>query len=368
MVVLLPSIWQTQDEAAPPAMRRAMNQVGPSLLCGYAGYHCVAALFSKRVAADAAAAAAAAQTYVELSGVAADPRFDADEFLYGRAGYLYGMVALRRELGEAAVPLATMSAVAGAIVASGRAYVREGRLQRRGHLPPMFWEWHAHRYVGAAHGAMGILHALLLCPAELWGSDDTVLRSDDTVLRDIGATMDFLLSLWQPGSANFPAALQADAKDLVHWCHGATGAVFAFSTAYCVLGHQRYLDAAILAGETVWRRGLLKKGPGLCHGVAGNAYALLALFRVTRDAKYLRRAHRFAEFMGSSDFAQVTLRPDHPYSLFKGLSGAAAIQRSVPVALRPDHPYSLFEGLSGAACLYADLVRPEDSRFPLFEL
>eukprot|EP00611_Tribonema_gayanum_P006325 TRINITY_DN15624_c0_g1_i1.p2 TRINITY_DN15624_c0_g1~~TRINITY_DN15624_c0_g1_i1.p2 ORF type:complete len:126 (+),score=27.88 TRINITY_DN15624_c0_g1_i1:382-759(+) len=50
-----------QDEAAPPAMRRAMNQVGPSLLCGYAGYHCVAALFSKRVAADAAAAAAAAQ-------------------------------------------------------------------------------------------------------------------------------------------------------------------------------------------------------------------------------------------------------------------------------------------------------------------
>lgn len=38
------------------------------------------------------------------------------------------------------------------------------------------------------------------------------------------------------------------------------------------------------------------------------------------------------------------------------------------VALRPDHPYSLFEGLSGAACLYADLVRPEDSRFPLFEL
>jgi Lanthionine synthetase C-like protein len=54
--------------------------------------------------------------------------------------------------------------------------------------------------------------------------------------RDVAATLDFLLSLWQPQSANFPAALQADAKDLVHWCHGATGAVFAFLTGYLVLG------------------------------------------------------------------------------------------------------------------------------------
>jgi Lanthionine synthetase C-like protein len=48
---------------------------------------------------------------------------------------------------------------------------------------------------------------------------------------------------------------------------------------------------------------------GLCHGASGNAYALLSLYRVTRDAKYLRRAHRFAEFMGSSDFAQVPTFP-----------------------------------------------------------
>jgi Lanthionine synthetase C-like protein len=76
--------------------------------------------------------------------------------------------------------------------------------------------------------------------------------------------------------------------------------------------------------------------------VSGNAYALLALYRLTQDKKYLRRAHRFAEFMSSSDFSEV--------------------------ALRPDHPYSLFEGLGGAACLYADLVKPEQSSFPMFEL
>jgi hypothetical protein len=32
----------------------------------------------------------------------------------------------------------------------------------------------------------------------------------------------------------------------------------------------------------VWQQGLLKKGPGLCHGVAGNAYALLRLWKATQ--------------------------------------------------------------------------------------
>jgi hypothetical protein len=43
-----------------------------------------------------------------------------------------------------------------------------------------------------------------------------------------------------------------------------------------------FLAAARRAGEVVWERGLLKKGPGLCHGVAGNGYALLALYKATQ--------------------------------------------------------------------------------------
>ena len=31
-------------------------------------------------------------------------------------------------------------------------------------------------------------------------------------------------------------------------------------------------------------------GYGLCHGVAGNAYAFLALYRVTKDPRCLYRA------------------------------------------------------------------------------
>ena len=42
----------------------------------------------------------------------------------------------------------------------------------------------------------------------------------------------------------------------------------------------KYLVAARSGGELVWQRGLIKKGPGLCHGVAGNGYTFLHLYQV----------------------------------------------------------------------------------------
>lgn len=55
-------------------------------------------------------------------------------------------------------------------------------------------------------------------------------------------------------------------------------------------GVQQYLFDALQCGEVVWHFGLLKKGYGLCHGAAGNAYTFLALYRQTQDPKHLYRA------------------------------------------------------------------------------
>lgn len=52
----------------------------------------------------------------------------------------------------------------------------------------------------------------------------------------------------------------------------------------------QYLSDALQCGEVVWHYGLLKKGYGLCHGAAGNAYTFLALYRQTQEAKHLYRA------------------------------------------------------------------------------
>lgn len=43
-------------------------------------------------------------------------------------------------------------------------------------------------------------------------------------------------------------------------------------------------------GDIVWERGLLKKGYSICHGVAGNAYTFLALYKATKVCLFLESA------------------------------------------------------------------------------
>ena len=54
----------------------------------------------------------------------------------------------------------------------------------------------------------------------------------------------------------------------------------------------------MLAGaELTWQAGPPpgnEKGPGICHGTAGNGYAFLKAFERTGDERWLDRARRFA--------------------------------------------------------------------------
>jgi lantibiotic modifying enzyme len=59
--------------------------------------------------------------------------------------------------------------------------------------------------------------------------------------------------------------------------------------AYTAFQETRYLNYAQQAADVVWRRGLLRKGNGLCHGVSGNAYCFLSLYRATQNERYLNR-------------------------------------------------------------------------------
>jgi len=55
---------------------------------------------------------------------------------------------------------------------------------------------------------------------------------------------------------------QEGSHNLVHWCHGAPGAIYLFAKAYLHYRDQRYLDSCVKCGEVVWNKGLLRKGPG----------------------------------------------------------------------------------------------------------
>ena len=105
-----------------------------------------------------------------------------------------------------------------------------------------------------------------------------------------------------------PELASAAGEIRLQWCCGAPGIVIAAAD---------YLDEELLlaGAELVWRAGppTLEKGPGICHGTAGNGYALLAAFARTGDEEWLARARRFAVHA----LDQVE-RGDGRYSLWTG--------------------------------------------------
>ena len=130
--------------------------------------------------------------------------------------------------------------------------------------------------------------------------------------------------------------------ELVHWCHGAAGVVYCIAKANLVWKDDKYLNSCRLSSDKVWNKGLIKKGPGICHGIAGNGYVHLLLYRLTNEDKYLYRALKFAEFLENQEFKSK--------------------------ARKPDNPFSLYEGLAGTVCFLIDLLNPKNSEFPFFDL
>jgi hypothetical protein len=101
-------------------------------------------------------------------------------------------------------------------------------------------------------------------------------------------------ALWEGDYATWPQSIGRHRPGrtalLVQHCHGAPGIVNCFAG----LPDRRIDDLLIGAGELIWQCGPLSKGPGLCHGTAGNGYAFLKLFRRAGEQRWLDRARRFA--------------------------------------------------------------------------
>merc|ERR1712008_572844 len=114
-------------------------------------------------------------------------------------------------------------------------------------------------------------------------------------------------------SGNLPIILGDHTDEHVHWCHGAPGMLGLMAVAAEVMGDETgtLRQAAIQAAEVVWERGVILKGNGLCHGLAGNAYTFLSLFRLTRDVGQLRRAAAFVELLRHGPLQEAMARqPD----------------------------------------------------------
>ncbi|RZF48894.1 hypothetical protein LSTR_LSTR003274 [Laodelphax striatellus] len=260
--------------------------------------------------------------------------YGGDELLVGRAGVINGDIWLENVLGRKNIPTDLLVKVCKSTFDSGQIYARA-------HCPhfALMYSYYQTEYLGAAHGLSSIVQMLLSVPEFLSAYPEAVPYLKKSV--------DDLLSV-QTENGNFPPAMdevgsnsRSSDNELVHWCHGGPGVIYLLAKAYLIWKEERYLIACLKIGDLVWEKGLLKKGPGICHGIAGSGYVFLLLYQLTNDKKHLHRAKQFAEFLNSSDFERARI---------------------------PDSPYSLYEGWAGTVCFLADLLAPEKAEFPFFKI
>ncbi|ETO29001.1 hypothetical protein RFI_08126, partial [Reticulomyxa filosa] len=205
------------------------------------------------------------------------------------------------------------------------------------------WSWYNTMYLGGAHGVSGILYSILCIPA-----------LTKKYNRELLSMIETCKSQCQMKSGNYMTKLSKNKKQeedaLVHWCHGAPAFVSLYAKAFQVLSHSNEKFAASTTtyaeecNKVVWERGILRKGPGLCHGVGGNGYAFLCMYRsFHHNLKYLYQSFCFASFLLNTDQLQ-------------------------DFYATPDNPLSLFEGkIGGGIFVFDTIFAPLTSRFPCFE-
>ena len=173
--------------------------------------------------------------------------------------------------------------------------------------------------LGAGHGFAGNAYALLRGAALLPAERREALY--DRCLETLRAT-----AVFEGDNANWPQSVGVSRPGrthmLVQWCHGAPGIV----TGLADFPTQRSADMdnlLVSAGNAVWNAGPLAKGPGVCHGTAGNGYAFLKLHRRTGDPIWLARARSFAMHAVAQSERARQQHGRRRYSLWTGDPGLA---------------------------------------------
>jgi serine/threonine-protein kinase len=187
--------------------------------------------------------------------------------------------------------------------------------------------------LGAAHGWSGMLYALMR-----WGEASQAPMPDGLPER-----LHQLAACAVPAAAGVrwpirlpPSAGDGDRNRMNGWCNGGAGHVDTWLLAHALFGDAAFLDLAVRSGAQAFAESFPQSTPALCCGKTGVAFALLSLYRATRDRHWLEDARRLAE--------------------------AAASEIRSP--LLPEA--SLFQGAAGLAVLVAGLDQPESATMPVF--
>ena len=305
--------------------------------------------------------------------------------------------------------------VVNSVIDSGKKLSQQMKFSEQG--VPLMWSWHRSLYFGGAHGVSGIIYTLLLTlphvnnETEVKIQDDSDNGSGDDNndnnnynngngggqmltkqcphLKDLNILLtkaiDGCIKFKFPDpSSNFASSTRSlgqNRDNKVQWCHGAPG----FISMYCqalktfsndndrIKNRESWVELTEKAcNKAVWNRGLLCKGSGLCHGVSGNGYSFLSLYRCYSDMidnAEAKAKDNNTNTNNNNNKVINDLKEKKMDMLYKAFRFAEVVtDTQVKYQREPDRPFSLFEGSLGGCIFLIDLIfAPETSSFPCFE-
>jgi serine/threonine-protein kinase len=251
----------------------------------------------------------------------------------GRSGMLIGASLLLDAIAENTLP-STSSLIEFGNRTLDRMWVE---IQE---LPPIR-ECRKIAYLGVAHGWAGILFATMR-----WcRSSGTGLPSEvEERLEQVAGLAEYSGRRARWRCLLSEVHCKNDGMYAAGWCNGSAGFVHLWTLAHSMLGNSKYGVLAERAGfDAAESRSPLGN---LCCGCAGQAYALLNLYKHTLDRAWLTRAQNLAQQASRS------------------MVDLAAAGTDQQIALRTE---SLYYGELGIAVLASELQNPEFAAMPFFE-
>lgn len=200
-------------------------------------------------------------------------------------------------------------------------------------------------YLGIAHGWAGILYGTMRwCAARArWRDGAAKPEMPESLsmrlqeLADCGTPLGRGI-VWRWHNDQQRSVPDGDPGLMPGWCNGNAGHVHLWTTAHAIFGESRYLDLGRKAAWGAWEQPV--NFHNVCCGAAGCVYAMLDVYRHTRDEEWLTRARQYGQ--------RIATHPDMP----------------------PDNPsdiHSLYKGDVGLMVLLDELADPDCARMPLFE-
>ena len=282
------------------------------------------------------------------------------ELLYGTTGYLYSLLFLKKYI--MSLKQDDIDNIIGKdmnkILDDNIAYIFNILLNNGiNHLKNYDWNKcllfpfpvkskRSQLYLGAAHGLIGAMYMLLstLKFFPYLSTKELVFNSEKiTISQLLLNNIKYIQTLQIKSTGNFPSDVTGEDKgDCVHFCHGCIGAVHLFLLAEEFYPNNNFKETAILCNKSLWERGLLYKGNGVCHGMSGITFGLIKLYKGTKNELYLKEALGICHGTFDEKVQKLVKEYKDPQRLCKGM---------------PDTPYSLMEGEGGCLVMYYDLVK-----------